>query len=106
MFEFGTLEYTHENASSPVEREHVVPFIRKSNLFSQYRISPSAQDEIDPEIYLTVDYPEDIDVVCQIIEYFDKTRKLYNYSQKELITLYKSGEIVIKNKHLHSGFDD
>ena len=56
------------------------------------------------DIYLSVDYQEDLDLIEQILKYFTSLNKRYNFNQKELVELYDSGRISIKNRHLHSGF--
>ncbi|MCG9900356.1 MAG: hypothetical protein MH132_10175 [Hydrotalea sp.] len=104
LISFDCLKYAHKKAFSEIEREHVNPFIRNYRNFSKVLISPKDKRLIRPDIYLTVDFPEDFEVIRQIIEYFDKGNIAHTYSQYQLIELYDSGKISLINKHLHKGF--
>jgi spore coat polysaccharide biosynthesis protein SpsF len=106
LIEFNCLEKTYNTAETKSDREHVNPFIKRNEDFSKTRISPSNELERRPEIYLSVDYPKDLALVKQIIEYFDGLKKTHTFTQMELIELYDSGKLNIQNLHLHAGFND
>jgi len=64
---FSALERADATTSKAYDREHVTPFVRESGLFSSESVS------IDPDhsaIRITVDEPEDLDVVKDIFAYF------------------------------------
>jgi spore coat polysaccharide biosynthesis protein SpsF len=106
LFTFQCLEFSHLHASTKIDREHVNPFMKRSENFEIRRISPQAPHRLRPEIYLSVDYPQDLDLVTQIFHAFNNEGKIHSFSQDELIDLYDSGTIRIENTHLHNGFND
>ena len=57
-----------------------------------------------PDIFLSVDYAEDLHLIDQIVKAFDKSGKRVSFSQENLIELFDSGNLIIDNKYLHSGF--
>lgn len=78
VFSFRALERAHREATLPYEREHVTPYLWE-NKKSEFTIGPSViaslTDQVDAR--LSVDYPEDLDVI----------KKIY-------AALYREGEIV------------
>lgn len=102
LFTFESLKQAHIEAKETSEREHIVPYYKKNKIKTD-SIVPSKKYQRD-DIYLSVDYQEDLDLIEQIIDYFTKVKKRYTFTQKELIELYDSGTLKINNKHLHSGF--
>lgn len=90
--------------SDPLDREHVISFIKKSDLFSKRAISPADASLIRPDIFVSVDYQEDLDLIAQILEIFTQEGRRYDFTQKDLIALFDSGRLEINNRHLHSGF--
>lgn len=103
LFTFNSLKKANKQAKEQVEREHIVPYykndesIKKMKLNSPYEIRRK-------DIYLSVDYQEDLDLIEQVLKYFTIKNKRYSFTQEELIELYDSGKLSINNKHLHSGF--
>lgn len=107
LIEMSALKLAHEEATSAVDREHVVPYIkRNAEIFSRYRISPANNKLVRPDIFITVDYPEDLEVVQSLLLHLAEEGKLDSYQQEDIIALYDSGKIRIGNKHLHSGFGE
>ncbi|WP_026768010.1 cytidylyltransferase domain-containing protein [Asinibacterium sp. OR53] len=106
LISIKVLEEAIKDSLDDVQKEHTVPYIKGNNKFSQYKISPNEDSLIRPDIYVSVDYNEDIKLIEDICHFFSKKEKLFTFSQSELIDLYDSGEIIIGNKHLHSGFDE
>ena len=104
LIEFKTLEAANMLASSSIDKEHVVTYIKDNPQFSQVKISPENKREIRPDIYLSVDYQEDLDLIEEILMYFSLKKKLYTFTQSDLIDLYDGGKLNIKNRHLHEGF--
>jgi spore coat polysaccharide biosynthesis protein SpsF len=107
LIEFHALERALLSVTDKSDKEHVVPFIKRNgDMFTKYRISPTNKELVRPDIFLTVDYPEDMATVSQIITELDSSGKLYGFTQEDLIDMYDSGRINITNKHLHDGFGE
>ena len=98
------IERTITMTTDPFYREHVVTFARKDDHFRRRAISPDDNRLIRPEIFLSVDYQEDLDVVEQVLKYFGKRNKTHTFTQYELIELYDSGDLEIGNIQLHESF--
>ena len=92
-----------EAAESASDREHVVSFLKQSELFSKTAVTPEISMRRS-DIFLSVDYQEDLDLICQIVKSFDLNGDRYGFSQQGLISLYDSGDLEINNRHLHDGF--
>ena len=106
LVECSALEKAQRLAVSKSDKEHVVTFIRNNNAFPQYRISPEKKELIRPDIYFSVDYSQDIELITEVLTYFAKKNKLYSFSQFDLVKLYDSSQLNINNKNLHDGFDE
>jgi len=100
-----SLYIADKRAKREIEREHIIPYYKDNSTIPQKRLYTPESIRRD-DIYLSVDYQEDLDLIEQIIEHFAKSGKKYNFNQRELIFLYDSGDLEINNRHLHSGFDD
>lgn len=100
----NALNKAYNMTTSAFEREHVVPFIKENKCFKCKAISPANSDEIRPDIYFSVDYQEDLDLVGQVISYFTGRKMRYTFTQGDLINIYDSGMLSINNKKLHTGF--
>lgn len=105
MVTMDALKRMDQMAKSALDREHVVSYIRKSSEFTQLKVE-TPQKIQRPDIYFSVDYQEDLDLVEQVLEHFHGLGKLHTFSQYELVELYDSGKLDIQNKHLHEGFGD
>ncbi|MGE4497256.1 MAG: NTP transferase domain-containing protein [Deferribacterales bacterium] len=105
LFELNALADAYPSAEK-ADREHVVTFLRKSPLFTKEALTPEENILIRDDIYLSVDYQEDLDLITQILEYFGTKNCLHTFSQRQLVELYDSGMLTIMNKHLHDGFGD
>jgi len=90
-------------AKEKTDREHIIPFYKKNDKLKKMQLKAS-EDLHREDIYLSVDYQEDLELIEQIISYFTLNNKRYTFTQKELIELYDSNILNITNKHLHSGF--
>lgn len=104
LVRFAPLKDSYPGAGK-VDREHVVSYIRKNPGFTKYKIYPT-KEQNRPDIFLSVDYDEDIKLVEQVFRHFAERGVGYSFTQADLIELYDSGTLTIKNKHLHEGFGD
>ena len=103
LFTFNAIEKANTFASKSIEREHIIPYFKENEDIK--KISLNAPKEIRrSDIYLSVDYQEDLDLIGQILRYFTSLNKRYSFKQKELVRLYDSGQLIINNRHLHNGF--
>jgi spore coat polysaccharide biosynthesis protein SpsF len=71
VFKFTSLEKAWLEAVLPSEREHVTPFIRKNSSFlsnQMFSSANSAADENFSHVRMTVDTPEDFEVITKLIE--------------------------------------
>jgi spore coat polysaccharide biosynthesis protein SpsF len=100
------LKRAYDSVDNDVDKEHVVSYIRKSELFNKQKIFPKNKKLVRPDIFLSVDYQEDIDLVSQIFRELELADKLYTFSQGDIVKLYDSGVLKINNHHLHESFDE
>lgn len=100
----SALKRAAESATDPLDREHVISYLKRSHGFRCIKASPASKDLIRPDIYLSVDYAEDLYLIDQILAHFTRIGRRYDFTQEELIALYDSGTLDIGNKHLHHGF--
>lgn len=100
----NALQRAAQATSDPVDREHVVSYLKRSDEFERIKVSPRSASLNRPDIFLSVDYPEDLHLIEQILAHFTAAGRRYDFMQEELIALYDSGNLDIRNKHLHSGF--
>lgn len=105
LIETEALIHCRSLAKSSEDKEHVVSYIRKSPAFSKSKVYPVLKEQRS-DIYLSVDYEEDIHLIEQILTYFDNDGRVHTFLQQELIELYDSGKVVISNRDLHSGFEE
>ncbi len=105
LVKLEALKRAHALTQSASDREHVISFVKNSDRFSKIKAQPSDPREVRPDIFLSVDYKEDIELVESIIkEFVTKQNKVF-FTQRDVIDLYDSGKVNIKNKHLHTGFE-
>lgn len=106
LISYTALKKAYANVDNKIDKEHVVSYVRKSDLFTKRKINPHDKKLIRPNIFLSVDYQEDIELITQILIKFNEARKLYTFSQNDVIELYDSGMIKISNHHLHESFNE
>ena len=83
-----------EKATDSFDREHVTPFIRKTIGANIHLIEP---DYEPVDVRITLDEPEDLTVICNVLESFPD----YRFSARDINTLAKEApEIFLANKHL------
>lgn len=100
----AALKRAAETTSDPLDREHVISYLKRGMSFNSIKAIPEMKELIRPDIYLSVDYAEDLNLIDQILEYFTSIGQRYDFTQENLIALYDSGTLDIRNKHLHQGF--
>lgn len=98
VFSFAALEKAHQNATEEFEHEHVTPYLWQ-NKKGEFKIGPTvvAPSEYARDYRLTVDYPEDFEVMEKIFQAFGKDRKLVSVPEV-LHWLDQHPEIVAINK--------
>jgi glutamate-1-semialdehyde 2,1-aminomutase len=67
VFSFGALEQAGKEASTPQDREHVTPYLRKSGRF---RTASIRNDEDLSAFRWTVDEPADLEVIGMVFQHF------------------------------------
>ena len=94
-FTFKALEQAWREATTPMEREHVTPFIKQSTTLKKVNLTHST-DESNHR--WTVDEPEDLEVVSKVFENFHPCR---DFDWQEVLTLSKEHpEWFIANRNL------
>jgi spore coat polysaccharide biosynthesis protein SpsF (cytidylyltransferase family) len=95
VFRFSALKDAFQNAKLKSELEHVTPYIRDSNKF---KIANLEKKPVYSNWRLTVDEPEDFEVIKNIFENFGHN----NFSFDEIIKyLEKNLHILEKNSHIN-----
>jgi glutamate-1-semialdehyde 2,1-aminomutase len=84
VFKRSALVRAAAEADKPHDREHVTPFLRESDLFTQSAVS---HDEDLSAIRWTVDEPEDFTVVEKVFEHFDPR---IDFSWREVLDLQRA----------------
>lgn len=82
VFSFRALEEAYLNATDPYDREHVTPFLKKNNAIKkgEFRIPEQCG-----HLRWTVDEPEDLDVVRNVLNHF---LPRVDFSWKEVLSLF------------------
>jgi len=73
--------------------------------FNIHKISPPA-DEIRNDLFLTVDYPEDFELVSSVFLYFLRQEAGYRFENRDIIAQCDRGAFTVNNRHLHQPFDE
>lgn len=82
-------------AKLPSEREHVTPYIRKTEKFKKIYLKYT--NENLSHIHLSLDYKEDAEVIGYILEYFNNK----NFTYDDVVKLIKEKpQIIEKTKHI------
>lgn len=99
IFSKEALKKAWKEAEKPSEREHVTFYFWKNkNLFSTFRYD---LEENYSNYRLTVDYPEDFELVEKIIQHFNNSKLQFNMD--EIIAfLVENPEITDLNKNIES----
>ncbi len=91
---FNALRQAHRLATDPFDREHVTPFLRKSDLFNRDSVVGT---EDHSNLRWTVDEPEDLKVIKNV---FDNLGVERLFGWEEVLTLYQQKpELFSANLH-------
>jgi len=94
VIKMAALERVHREADTDYQKEHVTPYIIHSEDFSKYYLTHSK--DLSNERW-TVDEPEDLEVVREIVNHFPST----DFTWLDVLKLREeSPDIFSKNKHL------
>ena len=88
VFSFAALEMAYKNATKDYEKEHVTPYIYRSNpgAFKIFVVD-APEDLYDPEIRITIDTEEDYAILCLLFENLYVRNKFFD--TKDIIGLFK-----------------
>ena len=88
VFSMAVLEMAYKNATKDYEKEHVTPYIYRSNpgIF-KICVLDAPQELYDPEIRITLDTEEDYAVLCCIFDNLYYKNMFFN--TKDIIDLFK-----------------
>jgi glutamate-1-semialdehyde 2,1-aminomutase len=96
IFTFDVLKKAYKKAKTQVDREHIRPFILNSNKFKKFNLK---NDEDYSFLRLTIDEPEDLKVINNIINNF-KNNLFFLY--EDIINLFKRKKIIFsENMHIN-----
>lgn len=100
----NTLEIAEKNANKKHQKEHVLPYIlENSDKFNIIKVN-APEYLRRPNYYLTVDYPEDLKVIREIVSKIEGDNKEKTPLRKIVKLLDENPYIVTINSHLHAGF--
>lgn len=106
LIDSKVIKLAFNDTTNDIEKEHIIPYIKRKDSVKKVKLTPNSPKLIRPDIFLSVDYQEDIEIIFDILNYFRARNRYYTFTQSELIELIDSGIINLKNKHLHEGFID
>jgi spore coat polysaccharide biosynthesis protein SpsF len=96
VFSFALLEEAYLKADRLVEREHVTPYINQ-NRSGKVKFEHVVQDSDNSDIRITVDTPEDFQLVKKLIESYGASDKNY----EEIINIFQvHPELKEINRHI------
>jgi len=98
VFSLKVLKISHQKAIKPSEREHVTLFIKNNPNMFKIKILDNNTDE--SRYRITVDEPEDFEVVKNIIENLQKTESGFYDSESIKKYLDKNPEVFRKNRKI------
>jgi spore coat polysaccharide biosynthesis protein SpsF len=95
VFSFGVLEMAYKNATNDYEKEHVTPYIYRSNPGAfKICVLDAPEDLYDPQLRITIDTEEDYALLCLLFEnlydrnkYFDTRDIICFFREKPWIRL-------------------
>ena len=98
------LEIAEKNANKKHQKEHVLPYILENpNKFNIIKVNAPKYLR-RPNYYLTVDYPEDLKLIGEIVSKIDGDKKEKTPLKRIIELLDENPYIVNINSHLHNGF--
>ena len=93
VFSAQLLKLADSQASSPYDREHVTPYIKREAV----RVASLSNESIRSQLRVTLDEPEDLVVVRNVFEHFGHNH--FSVSQVENLMDVKP-ELFLANRHL------
>lgn len=105
VFSFAVLENTYENAETDYDKEHVTSFIYTTDKFSfrQLLLQPP-KDIIAPGIRLTLDTPEDCNLLCGVFNHLYEANPFFDIY--DIIDLFnKHPELKLINQPIEKQID-
>lgn len=95
---FSTLEYVHQNATQAFEKEHVTPYIYKSNP-NKFKIHHISRGASFPLFRVTLDTIEDYTLISAVFDLMSEASLDFNLD--ELVALFEKHPWLIKiNEHV------
>ena len=91
VFTFSSLEKAYHNTDKTYDREHVTPFLKRSNFIKKYNFK-DIDDHSD--LRWTVDDIDDFIAISKVFEYFSPN--IY-FSWKDVLSLHKNKPEIFKN---------
>ena len=105
VMQSAALQAAHDHYAAVDPARLTAGFVpMEAERFNTAKITPGPGEARD-DIFLTVDYPEDFDVVSRVIEHFIET-KGYLFDNRDIIGFCDQQGICQANRHLHEPFDD
>ena len=98
VFTFKTLQKIYKKSNDDRQKEHVTTYLReeKNNEFKKINFNNSTDLS---NIRLTIDEPEDFEVIKKIYEYFEPKK---NFNLEDIMQIYKKyPKIFENNKHIN-----
>jgi spore coat polysaccharide biosynthesis protein SpsF len=97
------LSFLNENVKDPALRTHTGWNINnpdlKDKLIDTYNLSPGQSWHCVPAMRLTIDYPEDLQVVSSVVKHFALDEKKRYYSAENIIDYVLAHPQILVNKH-------
>ena len=91
VFSFSSLEKAYHNTDKTYDREHVTPFLKRSNFIKNYNFKDI---EDHSQLRWTVDDIDDFIAISKVFEYFSPN--IY-FSWKDVLSLHKNKPEIFKN---------
>lgn len=89
VLSFSALTEAHQQADKPFEREHVCPYIYKSNPSKFHICEAHAPEELcAPDIRITLDTPQDYVLLCAVFDFLYSDGKCF--STEQIISLFRA----------------
>jgi spore coat polysaccharide biosynthesis protein SpsF len=96
------LTYLHENVHDPAYRTHTGWNMSNpqvdTKIFNTYNLIPEYERHRQPEMRLTLDYAEDLEVITNVIKYFVHERGKRYYSAEDIIDYVQGNPKLLVNR--------
>ena len=99
-----SLKKVHSKNINSFYKEHTIPYFFDNPKEFKIKKLNSPKSLLRPDYYLTVDYPEDLNLIREIFKHLQKKRSDFTF--KEVINLIDNNSHLLSiNRHLHKGFE-